>query len=381
MTAPMIGILGASGAVGSTALASLVSEGRYVLRAGYRSRPPRGDTTSCVERQQVDVDDEASLARFCKSCSVVLNAAGPSCRIGDRVARAADAAGAHYVDAFGGALLVQQLTTLPLSPERCVIHSAGVYPGLSALLPRWMAGQGFDLVLALRGWAGGRERCTPAAAADVLLSTVQGFGQAGTAWVEGRRMAGALAPRDAVEVVGFPGRVRVQPFFSEELEQLVVELGLHDAQWNNVMPGARTIGIISRWRSRLGTPESIDETWLAQAVAELVQTAQLDVAGQTPYYRLVIEMEGVRAEQPHHLRAVLRAPDSYCVSGAVAASAALCLLDAPPEPGVHSADRVLVWNAVRDRLQTWGVIEAFNLVELSADDIHAATTSVEEGAL
>jgi len=207
MTDPMIGIVGASGAVGGAALANLSSEGRYVLRAGYRSQPLHHTIAADVKQQQVNIDDEVSLARFCKNCSIVLNAAGPSCRIGDRVARAADEAGAHYVDTFGGALLVQQLATLPLSPGCCVIHSAGIYPGLSALLPRWMAEQGFDCVRALRGWSGGRERCTPAAAADVLLSTVQGFGQAGTAWVEGHRTTEALVPCDAVEVVSFPGRV------------------------------------------------------------------------------------------------------------------------------------------------------------------------------
>jgi len=325
MTAPMIGIVGASGAVGGAALANLSSEGRYALRAGYRSRPLHHKIAADVEQQQVNINDEVSLTRFCKNCSIVLNAAGPSYRIGDRVVLAADEAGAHYVDAFGGALLVQQLAALPLSPGRCVIHSAGIYPGLSALLPRWMAEQGFDCVRALRGWSGGREHCTPAAAADVLLSTVQGFGQAGTAWVEGHRTTGSLVPRAAVEVVGFPGRVHAQPFFSEELKRLVEELGLHDAHWNNVMPSARAMDVISRWCGRLGTTEPLDEALLQQAVADLVHTAQIDVAGQTPYYRLVVEMEGERAGRPRRLRAVY-APS--CVRRTAIASV-VPLLQAP----------------------------------------------------
>jgi len=381
MTAPMLGIVGVSGAVGGAALTSLSREGQYTLRAGYRSQPLRCEIMPNVEQRQVNIDDEASLARFCKGCSVVLNAAGPSCRIGDKVARAADKAGAHYVDAFGGTLLARQLTALPLSPECCAIHSAGIYPGLSALLPRWMAGQDFDCVRALRGWSGGRERCTPAAAADVLLSAIQGFGKAGVAWVKGCHTKGALTPDDAVEVMGFPGLVHTQPFFSEELKLLVEDLGLHDARWNNVMSSARAIDVISRWCGRLATTELLDEGLLQQAVAELVHTAQIDVTGQIPYYRLVVEMDGERAGRPRCLRAVLRAPDSYRVSGAVAASAVICLLDAPPAPGVHSADRVLAWDAVCDRLQGWGVVEAFNLVELLADNSRSATIPVEEGVL
>ena len=84
MTTSMIGVLGASGAVGGAALAGLCAEGRHALRAGYRSRPLRSDKTSCADWQPVDVDDETSLARFCDGCEVVLNAAGPSCPVLDR---------------------------------------------------------------------------------------------------------------------------------------------------------------------------------------------------------------------------------------------------------------------------------------------------------
>jgi len=66
MTAPMIGIVGASGAVGGAALANLSSEGRYALRAGYRSRPLHHQIPSDVGQQQVNIDDAVSLVRFVK---------------------------------------------------------------------------------------------------------------------------------------------------------------------------------------------------------------------------------------------------------------------------------------------------------------------------
>lgn len=374
----VIGIVGAAGAVGSAALDGLHTSPHWTLRAGYRSQPARNDAATDIDWRHVNVDDSASLGRFCDGCTVVLNTAGPSCRIGDRVARAADVAGADYVDAFGGVVLVRQLAAQSLSRERRVIHSAGVYPGLSAVLPRWLVRQGFDRVHALRGWAGGRERCTPAAAADVLLSTIDGFGQAGVAWIDGRRVTDALPPRDEVELVGFPGRVHVQPFFSQEMEQLAGELGLRDAHWNNVMPSGRATETIARWCGRLSA--RLDDSTLEHAISDLVETARRDVAGQAPYYRLVLEMDGERAGRPHCVRVVLNARDSYRVSGTVAASAVSCLLDTPPAPGIHSAGSVLAWEPLLDRLRCWGAVDSFSLVELPVNDA-AVEAVIEEGTL
>lgn len=378
MRYPVIGIVGAGGSVGGAALDGLHTSPDWTLRAGYRSQPARNDAAAVIDWRHVNADDAASLARFCDGCAVVLNAAGPSCRIGDRVARAADVAGADYVDAFGGAVLVRQLAAQPSSRERRVIHSAGVYPGLSAVLPRWLARQGFDRVHALRGWAGGRERCTPAAAADVLLSTLDGFGQAGVAWIDGRRVTDALPPRNEVELVGFPGRVHAQPFFSQEMERLARELGLRDAYWNNVMPSGRATETIARWCARLSA--RLDDSTLEHAISDLVETSRRDVAGQAPYYCLVLEMDGERAGRSHCVRVVLNARDSYRVSGTVAASAVLCLLDTPPAPGIHSADSVLAWEPLLDHLRRWGAVDSFSLVELPVNDA-AAEAVIEEGTL
>ncbi|KRE88752.1 hypothetical protein ASG87_09290 [Frateuria sp. Soil773] len=377
MSVPRVGIVGASGAVGAAALACLQAEGRFALRGGYRHAPPAA--SSHVEWLTVDVDDSSSLARFCEGCAIVLNAAGPSCRIGDRVARAADAAGADYVDAFGGEGLQRQLDAQPLSAGRRAIHSAGVFPGLSGLLPRWLAAQGFDRVHTLSIWAGGRERCTPAAGADVLLSTVAGFGQAGAAWIDGRRVGGALAPQDGLELPGVPGRVHAQPFLTGELAQLAAELGLRHAQWHTLAPSPRAATLIGRWSGRLAATPAIDPAMLAQAVADLVEAATLDLAGHAPYYRAVIELDGLRGGQPRHRRAVLRAGDSYRLSAAVAAAAVLALTDGSLPCGTHHAAETLDPAATLERLHRWRAYDGLDLVELAPRD--AATAVTEEGVL
>jgi len=377
MNRQRIGIVGASGAVGSGALACLQEDGRFALRGGYR-RVPASDTSQ-AEWLTVDVDDPQSLARFCEDCAIVLNAAGPSCHIGDLVARAADAAGADYVDAFGGEGLQRQLDARPLSAGRRVIHSAGSFPGLSGLLPRWLAAQGFDEVHALSIWAGGRERCTPAAGADVLLSTVAGFGRAGAAWIDGRRVGGALAPQDVLELPGVPGHVHAQLFLTDELARLAAELGLRHAQWHTLAPSPRAAALIGRWSGRLAAAQAVDPALLAQAVAELVEAAALDLAGHMPYYRALMELEGLRGSQPRRLRAVLRATDSYRISAAVAAAAVLALAARTVPEGTHRAAEALDPAATLEHLRHWHAYDGLDTVELAPGDTAAAMA--EEGAL
>ncbi|WP_158300683.1 hypothetical protein [Chromobacterium sp. ATCC 53434] len=362
-----IGIVGGSGAVGSAAAALLRVEG-LTIRAGHRG----GATDASPDWRRVDVFDDASLAAFCSGCALVLNAAGPSSLIGDRVLRAALAAGADYVDAYGGEAMALQLARL--APTRRVVHSAGVFPGLSALLPAWMAERFPGRPRSLKIWAGGRERCTPAAARDVLLSTLDGFGRAGAAWRDGRLSAQALAPEDDAEIVGVPGRVHLQPFLSGETERLAARLGLDSAEWRNIAPDGAASRLIARYAGLLALSPD-DAELLERGATELAATAQAQLAGHRPYYRMVAEMDGWADGGRRRLRAVLRAEDSYRISGAVAAAAALALLDGSAAGG-PAAD-VLLPGPTLARLESWPIWQRLDLAELAM----AGTPTIEEGAL
>src|SRR5438445_7441516 len=94
----MIGVLGASGAVGAAAVDWLRQLGHGPLRLGAR-RPWTAAPGEQV--MTVDATDPRSLAAFCQDTRVVLNCAGPSYRLLDQVADAALTAGADYVDSAG----------------------------------------------------------------------------------------------------------------------------------------------------------------------------------------------------------------------------------------------------------------------------------------
>src|SRR5437762_12354893 len=144
----MIGILGAGGEVGR-ATARLL-DGRAELRLGGRR-------------------DHESLDRFCAGCDVVVNCTAAPAR--ELVAAAAMGAGAHYVDPAGDGLLLDRMAGVCRAhPGRTALLAAGASPGLTGLLPRWLAGQGFDRPLALTGYACAMDRFSPGSAADFLAS-------------------------------------------------------------------------------------------------------------------------------------------------------------------------------------------------------------------
>ena len=93
-----IGIIGASGAVGrvvtnvlaQTEGVTLVLGGRHPLPDLQAAAGERGRAR--IETTAVDVLDAKALDRFANGLSVVVNCAGPSYMIGDRIARVALAA-------------------------------------------------------------------------------------------------------------------------------------------------------------------------------------------------------------------------------------------------------------------------------------------------
>lgn len=367
MTLPVIGLVGCGGAVGSAA-AEFLTEGGIRLRGGRRRVQGRHD--GCFEIMAVDAEDCHALARFCDGCRVIVNCAGPSFLIGDRVARAAAAAGSDYVDAFGGGRLERLLASWAEPDGPAFIVSAGVFPGLSGLLPRWLARQDFDQVERLRVFAGGREHCTPAGGADVLLSALDGFGTPGAVWAKDCVLAGAAPALENAEIPGFPGRVHAQPFLSREMERIAGALGLAGAEWYNVTPSPLIPEAIARACGRLEGGEN-----LAEAVAELVRIADLEMAGRAPYYVMAAEMAGRRQGRAASRRVVLRAADSYRLSGAVAALAALHLLEGKTAAGMYRAAELLDPERVVERIASLKDVDLC-LVETSPRD-----ETMEEGVL
>ncbi|WP_431928383.1 saccharopine dehydrogenase NADP-binding domain-containing protein [Nonomuraea jabiensis] len=374
----MIGVLGGYGAVGGT-VARLLA-GHPGLRVGGRDgaaarRFVDAELGGHGEAWQVDALDAAELARFCAGCRVVVNCAGPSYLLRDRVARAAFAAGADYVDAAGDAAAFDRPTG---TQGRTAVLSAGMLPGLTGLVPRHLAAltpaaptptaptsaalapnaeRGRGAGLRLDVYTGGLDRLTPAAAGDFLLAGQEERGAALAAWRDGARVARALTPVHDVQLPYFPGPVTAYPYLSAEAERVAAELGLAEARWYNVITGDGVLAAAST----------------AGQAADLTRAAELELAGRTPYYVLLFQLSG-----PHGTRTLaLRTRDSYALTAAVAAHAARAVLRGEVAAGLHHADAVLDPARVLADLEPVAKIEITEAVA----PIDLVAPVFEEGAL
>jgi Saccharopine dehydrogenase NADP binding domain len=348
----MIGVLGASGAVGTAAVDWLRRLELGPLRLG--ARRPQALAGRGEQVVAADATDAASLAAFCQGTRVVLNCAGPSYRLLDRVAEAAMAAGADYVDLAGDGPAHRLLASRDVAGRgRTAVLSAGVLPGLSGLLPRWLAGQAPGRPIGLVTHCGGLEHCTPAAAADLLLSLPSAGGSADhgeplAAWRGGTRRSGMLRAGPADSAGHFTGRPFLQPFLTVEADRLAIHLGLSDLDWYSVYPGERVRVVLA---AAIGTDLS-DPGRFAATAARLRTAAEVDLAGRQAYYRLVFRLS--THEQQHEL--VVELADSYRATGWMGAWTARAILAGEIPPGLHFAAEVLDPKATVAALNDSGLV-------------------------
>ena len=358
---PLVGVVGAYGAVGTSVAAALATTHR--LRVGGRD-PARLAAFSGfhgVEAVVVDVDDPEQVDRFSRGCDVVVNCAGPSCRVGYAVAAGALAADAAYIDVGGDEPMRRGLA----GAARPAVLTAGLSPGLTGLLPRWLAGLLRTPAVRLRAWCGGLERFTPAAAADMVASLDDGYGESMAAWRDGALVRRALPPLTDAVVPPFPGRVSAYPYVSTETQRVAADLGLVDVQWYNVFAGHHALTTLNRMRA---DPRGTDPV---AAAGLLVAAADLDLAGLRPYQLLVFELSSATECQT----LTLRAEDGYRLTAMVAVAAVDLVLRGAVPDGAHLADEIL------DPAEVVAQLEAdpgYGVLQVTPEPVTAA---VEEGVL
>lgn len=375
MSLRTIGIVGASGAVGRASAVLLLASGAGRLRLGARE-PGRAQrmlgTSRDVDVVAVDVERDGSLAAFCDGCRVVVNCAGPSYRLLDRVARAAFQAGAAYVDPAGDEPLFARISSLgTASPAPIAVRSAGMLPGLSALLPRWLAGKGFDRARTLLAFACVRDRFTPAAAADYLLSLGGTFGEPLAMWRHAARARHALEPLRDVEVPLLAGRFNAYPYLTAETERLALLLGLDEARSYNLFEDDRMLATVSRLQRALAGGGN-----LTACALELVRAVDMELFGRVPEQRLVFRVDGEQRGRPVSRALLCRASSTYEVTAGVVAAAVMAALRGSLPGGVHFAASVLDPAETVDRLRRSSALRTFEVI----DDVDC-DSAIVEGAL
>lgn len=377
MNTPLIGVLGCGGALGHTACEVL--QQAYKIRGGQRHEPAGTAGNGNFQWVKVDLYKEAELQAFCLDCDVILNCAGPSYLVGDRVARAAAKANAAYVDAFGASPLEKALVADGWDKEGVFVIAAGSFPGLSGILPRWLAAEYFEQVIALHSFAGGREHCSPCAGLDLLLSSVLHFGIPGAFLRNGSVVRGSADNNEKVYIPFLKEMVYKQRFLNDETVKLANLLHLAEAHWYNIIVDQVVQDAIIKSYTRLS--RGYNDNTLQEAIQDLCEAADLALYGHNPWYVMTTELQGEQNGKLLRKRCILRSKSSYELSGVTAAVTVATVLKRELKRGVYWAFEVLDPAETMARLVTTKAAVSIDIVDIPPEGEQDRYTQMDEGRL
>lgn len=178
-----VGVIGGYGVVGLETVKCLLRISQFRILVGGRSLNKSQALASRLGRrvcgESVDVFSIESLNRFCEECDLVINCAGPSRLISDRVALASLRQKIHYVDVAGDEPLYEKLLHKKeeiKNKKLNFILSAGILPGLYGVFPDYIANTEFDSIDDLKYYWAGEGSLSFSAAYDYVCSIEEGFG-------------------------------------------------------------------------------------------------------------------------------------------------------------------------------------------------------------
>jgi hypothetical protein len=369
-----VGILGAYGAVGRCLVRLLRERCRDTLRVGGRNRERvlallRDELGPGDEARMVDIEDGAGLAAFCAGCDLVIHCGGPSYVILDKPGRAAAAAGAHYIDVGGDEPAYERLADLPfLERGLMAILSAGLMPGLSGLLPRWLAQSGFDRVRDATAYFCIRDNFSPSSARDFLLSLRDGYGAFASVWQDGVRITRSAQPQRESELAYFPRPVMIFPFLSREAERVARELQLRQLCCYSVLEPGQMPALLAQLR----TGYTADMNAASDA---LCRAAEFDLLGCEPHQLFVYRMEGEMRGETVTQTAIFRGYKTAAVTAAVAYTAAAAILQDKVPPGLHFAAQVLEAEPTIAALRSFPGVRSIQRIEQGLE----VSAGIEEG--
>jgi Saccharopine dehydrogenase NADP binding domain len=335
-----VGIVGAYGQVGRQVAADLAGVPGLRLRLGGRNGARLAELGGVGETRVVDALDEGALARFCAGCDLVVNASGPAHVVRDRVALAALAAGAHYVDPGGDVALHKLIGALDPSLRRHglgFVLSAGWVTGMTGVLPTFAvdtAEDHLDRIESVELLYGDCSDWSTAGFEDVLDHVLHhsdfGWYEHGR-WIPGGGLRLLRRPRRQ-RLPGDFGKAQTIPHFERELTRIgAVRAYPRVVAW--VAP------LIGNWDTlRLMVLGRRSPERAARLLGELMERER---AKRECHGFVKVNVDGERDGGPAQVRAVaLMARGQEWIPGAVCATAVRHVLDAPRPGLAYLADAV-----------------------------------------
>jgi hypothetical protein len=358
----MIGIIGGYGDVGLQAARMFNEWGKHPLRIGGRNpETARLKLEAEFPRAQwvsVNIEDDRSMESFLDGCELIVNCAGPSYRTAACAAGMCLAKGCHHVDAGFDKGLEAMIGT---PQSTAVLYAAGATPGLSGLLPRWLA-KSFDKVDSLIYFAGALDRFTASAAEDYLAGVSGNDNEPLAAWKDGARRSSVLRRKPGATLPFFPREVALYPYFDAEAEFVAASLSLRDGEWYLAIDGSHVPPVLEEVRTLFPADRK-------SAVKRLCMAAELDSAGRRKYINLIIQLRGIQNGAGITRTLILQADRPSTLTGWAVAAAGIALLEGDIPPGVGPLAAIPDPDKVIARLRNVKCITQWKVLECSIDEL------------
>lgn len=335
-----IGVIGSHGAVGRVLVALLRSAG-YEVVCGNRTR--RGSDEDAVV---VDAHEPDSVRRFARGCRALVNCAGPSYLIADRVAAALPES-VVYVDPFGGNLFEGY------RGQGLRIVNAGCTPGLSGLLVRHLASR-LDVCSAVTVCSGGREQGGVAGFADVILSTREGYGYPNQMVLDGRPHPYVERTEEAEDTDAFPAdddSIR-SPFVTDELRQVAIDSGIPALTGILVIPDRDSLHLLLKAMTCSQEGDTGDLIGMLSQIDDA--KSRLD-AGKKNWFAIQVTARGYLRGRLQRSTMTVRSRDSSELTAAFLAQSVVRGLESDCLQGVVWGYELMKVDPLLDALRLMGV--------------------------
>lgn len=241
-----IGIVGATGLVGQGATELLRSLGTTNLILGSRDTNhlinKYGPSSEAMAYQTVDVYDKSSIELFCSNCDLVINAAGPASKIGNRIAIACMKSDTHYVDVSGDKTMKQSIEKVLASynGKANFVVSSGVYPGLVELYSAYLLSKQ-KKINSIHCYFSGKGKFSETGAYDIVASLAADEGVGMSYYKQGSITKMTEGMGQQILLPGKYGNVVALPLMNDEFVSCLTKFDVEEGYFYNTFSDSQML--------------------------------------------------------------------------------------------------------------------------------------------
>jgi hypothetical protein len=312
----MIGILGAYGTIGIWATRFIKKQSDCKIRIGGRNidKAPQElhEEWPNTEWVKVDASAKESVEKFIDGCKIILDCA--------KLSEAQVSLMDEIAEVKGIPILHLGIVGYRKKESKvALIYGAGSIPGLSGLIPQYLAKQ-FDSVSALDFYYGGVGAFSYTAAKDYIEGIYNESNHSMVYWKDGNIVPFEPSANDInAEFNEFVSNYKLFPYFDEEATEITNKLQLIEARFQMCLSGKRTLDTLNNARQQYKqNPEA--------TVESLCLASKLDTFGQreNTFFHCIMEGKMNNENAKFSLTAFGLPPAR--MTGTAAAAATLCVL-------------------------------------------------------